>query len=178
MQPAAVKTRPPRQIGRVISVEDWALDRRLVADGVPQRQVARQLPALCSPVIVHDPPTRLQRLSCDEKIPPLGVEARSDLMLDLLFSCAQHLLQGRWARAGQIVRHLADLRLTTLPLDPCHLVIQLERPAICSPGHDLGQPLGVAGVADLDAHRLAEPGDRRPGLVQPGQRGGQRRGPR
>ncbi|MGE5292524.1 MAG: helix-turn-helix domain-containing protein [Micromonosporaceae bacterium] len=27
----------------MISVEDWALIRRLVADGVPQRQVARQL---------------------------------------------------------------------------------------------------------------------------------------
>src|SRR5215469_7042990 len=35
--------RPPRQIGWVISVEDWALIRRLVADGVPQRQVARQV---------------------------------------------------------------------------------------------------------------------------------------
>ena len=35
--------RPPRQIGWVISVEDWALIRRLVAEGVPQRQVARQL---------------------------------------------------------------------------------------------------------------------------------------
>jgi Helix-turn-helix domain of resolvase len=35
--------RPPRQIGWVISVEDWALVRRLVADGVPQRQVARDL---------------------------------------------------------------------------------------------------------------------------------------
>jgi Mu transposase, C-terminal domain/Helix-turn-helix domain of resolvase len=35
--------RPPRQIGWVISVEDWALIRRLVAAGVPQRQVARQL---------------------------------------------------------------------------------------------------------------------------------------
>jgi Helix-turn-helix domain of resolvase len=35
--------RPPRQIGWVISVEDWALIRRLVADGIPQRQVARQL---------------------------------------------------------------------------------------------------------------------------------------
>jgi transposase len=31
------------QIGWVISVEDWALIRRLVADGVPQRQVARNL---------------------------------------------------------------------------------------------------------------------------------------
>ena len=38
-----MKTRPPRQIGWVISVEHWALIRRLVADGVPQRQVARQL---------------------------------------------------------------------------------------------------------------------------------------
>jgi Helix-turn-helix domain of resolvase len=36
-------TRLPRQIGWVISVEDWALIRRLVADGVPQRQVARGL---------------------------------------------------------------------------------------------------------------------------------------
>ena len=32
-----------RQIGWVISVEDWALIRRLVADGVPQRKVARDL---------------------------------------------------------------------------------------------------------------------------------------
>jgi len=38
-----LKTGPPRQIGWVISVEDWALIRRLVADGVPQRQVARDL---------------------------------------------------------------------------------------------------------------------------------------
>ncbi|MCW2811987.1 MAG: Integrase catalytic region [Friedmanniella sp.] len=35
--------RPPRQIGWVISVEQWALIRRLVADGVPQRQVAKDL---------------------------------------------------------------------------------------------------------------------------------------
>ena len=32
-----------RQIGWVISVKDWALIRRLVAEGVPQRQVARDL---------------------------------------------------------------------------------------------------------------------------------------
>ena len=35
--------RPPRQIGWVITLEDWALIRRLVADGVSQRQVARNL---------------------------------------------------------------------------------------------------------------------------------------
>jgi hypothetical protein len=38
---ATVETRPPRQIGRVISVEDWALIRWLVAEGVRGgRQVA------------------------------------------------------------------------------------------------------------------------------------------
>jgi hypothetical protein len=37
------RKRPPRQIGWVISVEDWALVRPLVADGAPQRQVARDL---------------------------------------------------------------------------------------------------------------------------------------
>jgi DNA invertase Pin-like site-specific DNA recombinase len=40
---ATLETRPPRQIGWVISVEDEALVRRLVADGVPRRQVARDL---------------------------------------------------------------------------------------------------------------------------------------
>ena len=40
---ATVENEAPRQIGWVISVEDWALIRRLVADGVPQRQVARDL---------------------------------------------------------------------------------------------------------------------------------------
>ena len=35
--------RPSRQIGWVITLEDWVLIRRLVADGVPQRQVARDL---------------------------------------------------------------------------------------------------------------------------------------
>lgn len=35
--------RPPRQIGWVITLEDWALIRRLVAEGVPQWQVAKDL---------------------------------------------------------------------------------------------------------------------------------------
>lgn len=33
---------PPRQIGWVTAVKEWALIRRLVAYGVPQRQVARE----------------------------------------------------------------------------------------------------------------------------------------
>ncbi len=38
-----MKRELPRQIGWVISVEDWALIRRLVAEGVSQLQVARDL---------------------------------------------------------------------------------------------------------------------------------------
>src|SRR5689334_2696130 len=56
--------RPPRQIGWVISVEDWALIRRLVADGVPQRQVARQLGIGRSTVaraVAADAPPRYER---------------------------------------------------------------------------------------------------------------------
>src|SRR5215471_8974974 len=56
--------RPPRQIGWVISVEDWALIRRLVADGVPQRQVARQLGIGRSTVaraVASDAPPKYER---------------------------------------------------------------------------------------------------------------------
>src|SRR3954464_12906753 len=58
------KTRPPRQIGWVISVEDWALIRRLVADGVSQRRVARDLGVGRSTVegaLASDRPPRYER---------------------------------------------------------------------------------------------------------------------
>jgi transposase len=48
----------------VISVEDWALIRRLVADGVPQRQVARGLGIGRSTVaraVASDSPSRYER---------------------------------------------------------------------------------------------------------------------
>jgi hypothetical protein len=48
----------------VISVEDWALIRRLVADGVPQRQVARDLGVARSTVaraVVSDGPPKYER---------------------------------------------------------------------------------------------------------------------
>lgn len=56
--------RPPRQIGWVISVEDWALIRRLVADGVPQRQVARDLGvgrATVARAVASDGPPKYER---------------------------------------------------------------------------------------------------------------------
>lgn len=55
---------PPRQIGWVISVEDWALIRRLVAAGVPQRQVARDLRVGRSTVaraVASDGPPKYER---------------------------------------------------------------------------------------------------------------------
>lgn len=51
-------------IGRVISVEDWALIRRLVAEGVPQRQVARDLGIgreTVRRVLASDGPPRYER---------------------------------------------------------------------------------------------------------------------
>jgi IS30 family transposase len=48
----------------VISVEDWALIRRLVADGVPQRQVARDLGIGRSTVaraVASDVPSKYER---------------------------------------------------------------------------------------------------------------------
>jgi DNA invertase Pin-like site-specific DNA recombinase len=60
--------RPHGQIGWVISVEDWALIRRLVADGVPQRQVARQLgigrSTVARAVASHVPPNDQGSLAC------------------------------------------------------------------------------------------------------------------
>jgi transposase len=48
----------------VISVEDWALIRRLVADGMPQRQVARQLGiarATVAAAVASDRPPKYER---------------------------------------------------------------------------------------------------------------------
>jgi transposase len=48
----------------VISVEDWALIRRLVADGIPQRQVARQLGiarATVAAAVASDRPPKYER---------------------------------------------------------------------------------------------------------------------
>ncbi|WP_461050805.1 helix-turn-helix domain-containing protein, partial [Terrabacter koreensis] len=48
----------------MISVEDWALIRRLVADGVPQRQVARDLGigrATVARAVASDRPPKYER---------------------------------------------------------------------------------------------------------------------
>src|ERR1700761_412320 len=76
--------RPPRQIGWVISVEDWALIRRLVADGVPKRQVARQLGigrATVDRAVASDRPPKYERAS-PEATAFTPFEARVRALLD------------------------------------------------------------------------------------------------
>src|SRR5215831_4368088 len=71
--------RPPRQIGWVISVEDWALIRRLVADGVPQRQVARQLGIGRSTVaraVASDVPPKYERRPAATSFSPFEARVR------------------------------------------------------------------------------------------------------
>lgn len=72
--------RPPRQIGWVISVEDWALIRRLVADGVPQRQVARDLRIGRSTVaraVASDAPPKYERKGTSTSFEPFEARVRA-----------------------------------------------------------------------------------------------------
>lgn len=71
--------RPPRQIGWVISVEDWALIRRLVAEGVPQRQLARQLGIGRSTVaraVASESPPRYERKPVTTSFAPFEERVR------------------------------------------------------------------------------------------------------
>lgn len=72
--------RPPRQIGWVITLEDWALIRRLVADGVPQRQVARDLGVGRSTVaraVVSAAPPKYERLEQPTSFSPFERRVRA-----------------------------------------------------------------------------------------------------
>jgi len=72
--------RPPRQIGWVITLEDWALIRRLVADGVPQRQVARDLGVGRSTVaraVASASPPKYERLEQPTSFSPFESRVRA-----------------------------------------------------------------------------------------------------
>jgi transposase len=65
----------------VISVEDWALIRRLVADGVP-RQVARQLGigrATVDRAVASDRPPKYERRSAPRSFTPFAARVRAIL---------------------------------------------------------------------------------------------------
>jgi hypothetical protein len=66
----------------VISVEDWALIRRLVADGVPRRQVARRLRigrATVDRAVVSDRPPKYERPAVPTAFTPFEGRVRSIL---------------------------------------------------------------------------------------------------
>jgi len=75
--------RPLSQIGWVIIVEDWALIRRLVADGVPRRQVARDLGiarATVERAVASDGPPKYERAPVPTSFTPFEMRVRA--MLD------------------------------------------------------------------------------------------------
>jgi Mu transposase, C-terminal domain/Helix-turn-helix domain of resolvase len=66
----------------VISVEDWALIRRLVADGVPRRQVARQLGigrATVDRAVASDRPPKYERPAVPTTFTPFEARVRAIL---------------------------------------------------------------------------------------------------
>lgn len=72
--------RPPRQIGWVITLEDWALIRRLVAEGVPQRQVAKDLSVGRSTVaraVASTSPPKYERLTQPTSFTPFEPRVRA-----------------------------------------------------------------------------------------------------
>ncbi|HEY4571227.1 MAG TPA: helix-turn-helix domain-containing protein, partial [Kribbella sp.] len=63
----------------MISVEDWALIRRLVADGVPRRQVARQLGigrATVDRALASDRPPKYERPPVPTSFTPFEARVR------------------------------------------------------------------------------------------------------
>jgi hypothetical protein len=67
----------------VISVEDWALIRRLVADGVPRRQVARQLGigrATVDRALASDRPPKYERAAVATSFTPFEARVRAILV--------------------------------------------------------------------------------------------------
>ncbi|MGL5827309.1 MAG: helix-turn-helix domain-containing protein [Nocardioides sp.] len=67
----------------MISVEDWALIRRLVADGVPQRQVARDLGVGRSTVaraVASDGPPKYERQAVPTSFTPFEPAVRQLLV--------------------------------------------------------------------------------------------------
>src|SRR4051812_7381356 len=114
--------RPPRQIGWVISVEDWALIRRLVAEGVPQRQVARDLGVGRSTVaraLASDRPPKYERPAVPTAFTPFEPMARR-LLKDTPDMPATVIAE-RVGWTGSITwfrEHVRRLRPEHRPVDP------------------------------------------------------------
>src|SRR5688572_16844778 len=114
--------RPPRQIGWVISVEDWALVRRLVAGGVPQRQVARDLGIGRSTVaraLASGGPPKYERPAVSTSFEPFEALVRQ--LLAKTPDMPATVLAERVGWTGSITwfrDNLRRLRLEHRPVDP------------------------------------------------------------
>jgi transposase len=103
--------RPARQIGWVISVEDWALIRRLVAGGVPQRQVAR--------AVASDVPPKYERKPALTSFSPF--EPRVRTLLEEFPEMPATVIAERvgWDRGITVLKdRVRELRPAYLPPDP------------------------------------------------------------
>ncbi|WP_318244894.1 helix-turn-helix domain-containing protein [Microbacterium pullorum] len=106
----------------MISVEDWALIRRLVADGVPQRQVARQLGIGRSTVhraLASDRPPKYERSVQPTSFSPF--EARVRALLAEHPSMPATVIAERVEWSGSITwfrENVRRLRPEHRPVDP------------------------------------------------------------
>ena len=119
--------RPPRQIGWVITLEDWALIRRLVADGVPQRQVARDLGVGRSTVaraVASTSPPKYERLTQPTSFSPF--EARVRALLAEHPQMPATVIAERVGWSGSITwfrDNVRRLRPEQLPVDPADRLV-------------------------------------------------------
>ncbi|WP_114422859.1 IS21 family transposase [Nocardioides houyundeii] len=111
----------------MISVEDWALIRRLVADGVPQRQVARDLGVGRSTVaraVASDRPPKYERPAVPTSFDPY--EARVRQLLKDTPDMPATVLAERVGWTGSITwfrDHVRRLRPEHRPVDPADRLV-------------------------------------------------------
>jgi transposase len=119
--------RPPRQIGWVITLEDWALIRRLVADGVPQLQVAKDLDVGRSTVARAVAPTSPPKYERSEQ--PTTFSPFERRVRDLLAEHPQMpatVIAERVGWSGSITwfrDNVARLRPEQRPIDPADRLV-------------------------------------------------------
>jgi hypothetical protein len=106
----------------VISVEDWALIRRLVADGVPQRQVARDLGigrATVARAVASDGPPKYERPAVPTSFTPFEPAVRQ--LLIKTPDMPATVIAERVGWTGSITwfrEHVRQLRAEHRPVDP------------------------------------------------------------
>jgi transposase len=113
----------------VISVEDWALIRRLVADGVPQRQVARELGIGRSTVaraVASDGPPKYERPAVATSFTPFEPAVRQLLVKTPDMPATVIAERVGWTGSISWFRdHVRGLRPEHRPVDPSDRLIWL-----------------------------------------------------